>query len=248
MSHAQADGSAPNRIHPTAVLGEGVELGGGNVIGPYTVIVGPVRIGDGNWIGPHVTIGTPGEDRGGPHPVAWEDAPTGDPALDGHGVVIGSRNRIREYAGVHQGTWRASTLGDDCYLLRGSHIGHDAVVGDHVTLACNVLLGGHTHVWSHANLGMGTVVHQGARIGPGAMVGMGSAVRREVGAFTITVGNPARASGVNLVGLSRRGLDEATVEALTPWVKGKGDLPDDGLPDDLSTLVKAWDARPREEH
>ncbi|MCG3749309.1 UDP-N-acetylglucosamine acyltransferase [Amycolatopsis sp. Poz14] len=240
--------AAPNRIHPTAVVGEGVELGEGNVIGPYAVIVGPARIGDGNWIGPHVTIGTPGEDRGGPHPAAWEGAPTGDPAQDGHGVVVGSRNRIREYTSIQQGTWRATTLGDDCYVLRGSHIGHDVLVDDQVTLACNVMLGGHTHVWSFANLGMGTVVHQGGSIGPGAMVGMGSAVRREVGAFTITVGNPARVTGVNTVGLSRRGLDEAAVEALGPWVKGKGDLPDDGLPEDLSTLVRAWDARPREEH
>lgn len=241
-----------NRIHPTAIIGEGVQLGADNVIGPFTVIVGPARIGDGNWIGPHVTIGTPGEDRHGPHPVAWEDAPTGDPERDGHGVRIGDRNKIREYVSIQQGTWRPSTLGNDGYLLRGSHIGHDVVVDDAVTLACGVLLGGHTHVWSGANLGMGTVVHQKARIGPGAMVGMGSAVRREVGAFTISVGNPARVTGVNVVGLSRQGLDENTIAALEPWLKGKGELPANGLvdrlPGDLSTLVKAWDERPREEH
>jgi UDP-N-acetylglucosamine acyltransferase len=238
----------PNRIHPTAVIGEGVELGEDNVIGPYTVILGPARIGDGNWIGPHVTIGTPGEDRGGPHPVAWAEAPAGDPAADGHGVVVGDRNRIREYVSIQQGTWRTTTVGSDGYLLRGSHVGHDVVVDDQVTLACNVLLGGHTHVWSFANLGMGTVVHQGGRIGPGAMVGMGSAVRREVGAFTISVGNPARVTGVNQVGLDRRGVSEELVEALEPWLKSKGDLPNGGLldrlPAEISTLVKAWDERP----
>jgi UDP-N-acetylglucosamine acyltransferase len=222
------------------------------VIGPFSVIVGPTVIGDGNWIGPHVTIGTPAEDRGGPHPVSWEDAPTGDPAVDGHGVRIGDRNRVREYVSIQQGTWRASELGNESYVLRGSHIGHDVVVDDQVTLACNVLLGGHTHVWSFANLGMGTVVHQHGRVGPGAMVGMGSSVRREVGAFTICVGNPARVTGVNAVGLSRRGVDEAAVAALEPWLKGKGGLPVDGLADrlpaDVSTLVKAWDERPRDEH
>ena len=44
------------------------------------------------------------------------------------------------------------------------------------------------------------------------------------------------------------GVDEATIEALGPWLKGKEGLPDATLPGDLSTLVKAWDARPREEH
>ena len=34
-----------NRIHPTAVLGPGVELGSGNVVGPYAVVLGPCRIG-----------------------------------------------------------------------------------------------------------------------------------------------------------------------------------------------------------
>ncbi|MBE1581053.1 UDP-N-acetylglucosamine acyltransferase [Amycolatopsis roodepoortensis] len=241
-----------NRIHPTAVIGEGVELGEDNVIGPFTVIVGPTRIGDGNWIGPHVTIGTPGEDRGREHPAAWEAAPTGDPDHDGHGVVIGSRNRIREYVSVHQGTWRTTTIGDGGYFLRSSHIAHDCVVEDAVTVASNVITGGHCHIWSGANLGMGAILHQRVVIGPGAMVGMSSAVRKEVGAFTIAVGNPARVTGVNTVGLSRRGLDEAAIEALGPWLKGKAGLPEDGLadrlPGDLSTLVKAWDARPRDDH
>lgn len=241
-----------NRIHPTAVVADGVHLGAHNVIGPYAVILGPTSIGDGNWIGPHVTIGTPGEDRGGPHPVAWEDAPVGAPEVDGHGVRIGHRNRIREYVSVHQGTQRPSTIGDDCYLLRGSHVGHDCLVGDWVTLACDVLLGGHTHVWSLANLGMGTVVHQHGRIGPGAMVGMGSYVRTDVGAFTISVGNPARVSGVNAVGLRRNGVSDEAIAELEPWLKGKGELPAGGLtatlPGELFTLVKGWDTRSRAEH
>lgn len=226
----------PNRIHPTAIIGDGVEFGDDNVVGPYSVIVGPARIGDGNWIGPHVTIGTPAEDRGGPHPVAWEGE------LDGFGVEIGDRNRIREYVTVHQGTHRPSRIGTGCYLLVRSHVGHDVVLEDEVTLACSAQLGGHTHVWSHANIGMSTVVHQHGRIGPGAMVGMGSAVRKEVGAFTITVGNPARVVGVNEVGLRRRGCDDETIAALEPFVKGKADLPD-GLPADLAILLTRWAER-----
>ncbi|MGH3468883.1 MAG: UDP-N-acetylglucosamine acyltransferase, partial [Thermocrispum sp.] len=93
-----------NRIHPTAVIGDGVQLGDGNDIGPFAVVVGPVVIGSGNWIGPHCVIGTPASDRGAPHPAAWDGAPSGDPEQDGFGVRIGDRNVIREYCSVHQGT------------------------------------------------------------------------------------------------------------------------------------------------
>src|SRR5439155_9104251 len=108
-------------------------------------------------------IGTPAEHRDGPHPASWEDPP------EGAGVKIGSGNRIREYVSVHQGTGRVTVLGDGGYYLRGSHVAHDCVLGDAVTLASNVLLGGHVRIWSLANLGMGAIVHQRVSIGPGAM-------------------------------------------------------------------------------
>ena len=231
-----------NRIHPTAVIGEGVELGDENVIGPYSVIVGPCRIGNGNWIGPHVSIGGPAEYRGGPHPVGWE----GEQA--GPGVRIGDRNTIREFVTVNQGYHEVTSIADDCYLMGRAHVGHDSVLDSGVTVTSAVQIAGHCHVWALANIGIGTVVHQRGVIGPGAMVGMGSAVRKEVGAFTITVGNPARTTGINTVGLSRRGCDEAAIEALTPFLKGKGELPATGLPEELATLLKAWADRPQTDH
>jgi UDP-N-acetylglucosamine acyltransferase len=230
-----------NRIHPTAVIGDGVELGENNVIGPYSVIVGPTRIGDGNWIGPHVVIGTPAEYRTGPHPVGWEGE------LEGHGVAIGDRNIIREFITVNQGTHETTRIGSGCYLLARSHIGHDCIVDDSVTLSDAVQLGGHTHVWSWSNIGMGTVVHQRLHVGPGAMVGMGSAVRRAVEPFTITVGNPARAASVNRVGLSRLGCSDEVVDAYEIYLKAKGgDLPA-GLPEAVAERLKAFAAALPEE-
>jgi UDP-N-acetylglucosamine acyltransferase len=223
-----------NRIHPTAIIGTGVELGVHNIIGPYSVILGPCRIGDGNWIGPHVTIGAPAEDRDGPHPAAWEGE------LAGQGVTIGNGNRIREHVSITQGTRRSTTVGDGCYLLANSHLGHDALVDDGVTIACAVQLGGHSHIWAHANLGLGAVVHQHCHVGPGAMIGMGAAVRREVSPFTVVVGVPARVTGVNVVGLRRLGCDPAMVERIEPDMRDPAALLGYGLPEDIHTLVKAW--------
>ena len=39
---------------------------------------------------------------------------------------------------------------------------------------------------------------------------------------------------------SRQGCDEATIELLQPFLKGKGELPTTGLPENLSVLLKAW--------
>ncbi|WP_229397911.1 UDP-N-acetylglucosamine acyltransferase [Micromonospora okii] len=224
-----------NSIHPTAVIGADVEFGDDNVVGPYSVIVGPTRIGSGNWIGPHVVVGTPAEYRGGPHPRAWDT----DGGREGAGVVIGDRNTLREFVTVHQGVQETTELGDDCYLLSRSQVGHDCVLRDGVTLAAAVQLGGHTRVWSWANLGLGTVVHQRGHIGPGAMVGMGSAVRRTIEPFTIAVGNPARVTGVNRVGLSRRGCSEEVVDAFEQHLKGRAELPV-GLPDRVAAELDAW--------
>jgi UDP-N-acetylglucosamine acyltransferase len=222
-----------NKVHPTAIIGAGVHLGDNNVIGPYTVIIGPTTIGDGNLIGPHASIGTPAEYRGGPHPTGW------DGEIDGAGVTIGNSNIIREFVTINQGTHESTAMGDDCYILARSHIGHDCVLHHGVTLADAVQLGGHTQVWSWANIGMGTVVHQRLLVGPGAMIGMGSAVRKDTPPFTIAVGNPSRVTGVNRVGLSRRGCTDEMIDEFAAYVGGKSTIPT-GLPAELADELAAW--------
>ena len=232
-----------NRIHPTAVIGPGVELGDDNVVGPYAVLVGPLRVGDRNWIGPHATIGTPPEGPGVHQPVAWEGE------LDSTGVVIGDGNVIREYVSIPQGSDNRETrIGDTCFFMAGSHVGHDSHVGDGVTVTSSVQIAGHCTVWSWVNLGLGTLLHQRTEVGPGAMVGMGSVVRKTVDPFSVTAGNPARTVGMNVVGLSRRGCpDEAKVEEIRQHIAGRGPIPE-GLPAEMAALLKLWDERPRGEH
>ena len=41
-------------------------------------------------------------------------------------------------------------VGNGCFFMVGSHVGHDCKVGDGVTFANNVVLGGHVSVgWTH---------------------------------------------------------------------------------------------------
>ncbi len=196
-----------NTVHPTAVISPDVVLGVGNTIGPFAVIEGPVTIGDDNWIGAGVVIGCPPEVRSFPHPREAGDD-------HGGGVVIGSRNTIREYAQIHQG-WKAQTrLGDDAFIMNQVYVAHDCVLGDGVTLASSVLLAGHVHVGDGANLGLGTSVHQFRSIGRGSMIGMGSIVTRDLPPYAKAFGSPAIVRGANVIGMERSGVAQGVIDAL----------------------------------
>ncbi|GEK21653.1 UDP-N-acetylglucosamine acyltransferase [Cellulomonas xylanilytica] len=225
-----------NSIHPTAVIGDGVVLGDGNVIGPYVVLYGPLEIGDGNWIGPGVTLGTPPEVRGVEHGAQWESVASGP------GISIGHRNVIREQTLIHQGWKHPTVVGDDCFLMNKVYVAHDSVIENGCTLASTVTMGGHVRIGAGANVGLGTVVHQRRFVAAGAMVGMGSVVTRDVPPFALAFGNPARVQGANRVGMTRRGLDESAVDAIAAFyergiVPGADDVPP-SLRDDFLTWEK----------
>lgn len=170
-----------NNIHPTAIIGKNVVLGSNNKIGAYVVIDGNTVIGDNNEFYPFCSIGSDPE-----HKSFY--------GSENKGVIIGSDNVIREYVTINAGCYRPTRLGDSNWMLRGSHAGHDALIGDNCTISCNVLIGGHSIVGDYANLGLGAIIHQFSVIGGGAMLGMGTVVTKKsrVEPLRTYVGNPAR--------------------------------------------------------
>jgi UDP-N-acetylglucosamine acyltransferase len=203
-----------NQIHHTAVIGDDVQIGEGNVIGPFAVIIGPCSIGDDNWIGPNVVIGTPVAIRGLPHVAGWENERSAG------SVRIGSRNVIREHVGVQRGSEGDGVIGDDCYIMGNVHISHDAQIGDGVMITCGSMLAGHVTIGDRSNLGLGTVVHQRVTIGIGVMAGMGSVVIRDAPDFSLIYGNPAQVRGANRIGLERAGYDPQRIDQIDNRLRG----------------------------
>lgn len=191
-------------VHPTAIIHTGAKLGIGVEVGPYAVIYDDVVIGSNTKISSHAVIGSPAEKRG------YFDGSRAQP------VYIGEDCYIREYVTINAGTIRPTTIGNRCLLLRGSHVGHDSVIDDDVTLSCDVLIGGETMVQRGANLGLGAVTHQRSIIGAYSIVGMNSTVTKksQVIPFNKYAGTPVVLLGANHIAIDRAKLDSAEVERL----------------------------------
>jgi UDP-N-acetylglucosamine acyltransferase len=199
-------------VHPTAIVSPDACLGEGVTIGPYAVVEDAVTIGDRTEIRAHAVVKrftTLGADNR-VHEGAVIGGEPQDLSFTGveSRVVVGDRNVIREGVTIHRSTKEggATVVGSDCFLMAYVHLAHDNRLGDRVIVANNVALGGHVEVGDRAFLGGGAVVHQFVRIGRLAMLGGGSALHQDALPFSITDGVPARAVGLNVVGLRRAGL------------------------------------------
>lgn len=202
-------------VHPTAVVHDDVVLGAGVTIGPGAVIGPGVVIGDGTEIGSHVLIERDtvlGRECRLHHGAVVGSAPQ-DLKFEGERteVVIGDRTVVREYVTINRGT-RASgrtSVGNDCLLMAYVHVAHDCHLGDRVVLANAVNMGGHVTIGDWAIVGGMTPIHQFVRIGEHAFVGGASRVAKDVAPYVRCAGNPLEMSGLNSVGLRRRGFDAA---------------------------------------
>ena len=210
-----------SNIHPTAVIESGAELGDGVEIGPYCVIGPHVVLGDGVNLGAHVVVN--GRTRVGPNSAIYPFAAIGhipqDLKYDNEPseLIIGANNVIREHATLHPGTrggGMATRVGDNCLLMVGTHVAHDCQIGDGVVMANNATLGGHVIVGEHAIIGGLAAVHQFVRVGKHAMVGGMSGVEHDVIPYGSVMGDRARLTGLNLVGLKRRRFDREVIHAL----------------------------------
>lgn len=199
-------------VHPTAFIAPGAELADDVVVGPFCYVGGRVRIGAGTRLGPHVTI----QGRttiGGENHFVGQCAIGGLPqdlkyAGEESALVIGERNVIREFVTINIGTaaggW-VTSVGNGNLIMACAHVAHDCVLEDEIILGNNALLAGHVRIETAAIVSGGTAVNHFVTIGSLAMVGGMARVVQDVPPFMIVEGAPARARGVNVVGLRRRG-------------------------------------------
>ncbi|MGF1635926.1 MAG: acyl-ACP--UDP-N-acetylglucosamine O-acyltransferase [Cyclobacteriaceae bacterium] len=201
-------------IHPEAKIGKNV------VIEAFTTIKSNVVIGDGTWIGPNVTIfegAKIGQDCK-IFPGAVISGIPQDLKFDGEAtsVEIGDNTTIREFVTISRGTKDSGTtkVGSNTLVMAYVHIAHDCIIGNRCILVNNVQLAGHVIVDDWAIIGGTTAVHQFVRLGAHVMIAGGSLIRKDVPPYVLAAREPLSYTGVNIVGLRRRGFTNEKINEI----------------------------------
>ena len=153
-----------NKIHPTAIIYDNVEMGKANVVGAYSVIgsngeirdkdqakfAGKVYVGDNNVISEHVTIQRP--------------------YYGGKSTCIGSNNIIMAHA----------------------HIGHDVIIRNNCEICTSSVIGGHVKIDNRTKIKLNCVIRNRVEIGENVIVGLGSNVTKNLDSNKTYFGNPAK--------------------------------------------------------
>lgn len=209
------------KIHPTSVLSSDVVLEEDVEIGPYCNIQGHVKIGRGTFVEGHVSIGSrhgiveigknnhiaPGAAIGGPpQDISYKAEPTK--------LIIGDNNVIREFTTLNIATSKATgstVIGNNCYFMAYSHVGHDSKIGSNVIVANNTNFAGHCVVEDNVTIGGVCGFSQFTRIGKYSFVAGASIANKDILPFSRAEGHWALVRATNKVGLLRKGFAKEEV-------------------------------------
>ncbi len=208
-------------IHPTAIvdpkaqLDDGVDIGPLCIVGPRVKLHKNVRLVSQVNLAGDTTIGAECE----LYPFVSMGHPPQDFKHRGGDVrlIIGERSIFRELVNVHPGTdagKRDTIIGNDCYMMVGSHLAHEGHMGNNVVISNGAQIGGCVTIGDHAILGGLCAVHQFTRIGAHAFVGGMATVTTDVIPYGSVIGNTAHLAGLNVIGLKRRNFERKIVRDL----------------------------------
>ncbi len=187
-------------IGPYAVVGSKVKMGPRTTVGAHAVVDGDTTLGAENQVFPHAAIG------GIPQDLKYRGEPTR--------LVIGDRNRFREFCTAHVGTeggGGVTRIGSGCLLMANAHVAHDVQLGDGCILANCATLGGHVVVEDHVIFGGLSAAHQFTRIGRLAFISGMTGVGMDVAPYCTVSGSRGELAGLNSVGMQRAGMSEEQI-------------------------------------
>ncbi|KAA0694438.1 acyl-ACP--UDP-N-acetylglucosamine O-acyltransferase [Neorhizobium sp. P12A] len=225
------------RVHPSAVVEDGAVVGEGVTIGPFSYVGPKVVLHDNVVLHPHAIV--TGLTTVGKGTKIFPNAVVGgDPQSVHHGgeettLTVGENCTIREGVTMNTGTTDfggKTIVGNNNLFLANSHVAHDCRLGNNIIMSNNVMLAGHVVIDDRAILGGGCAVHQFTRVGRNAFIGGLSAVSYDVIPYGMLNGNPGILDGLNVVGMSRAGIERSVIHVVRRAFKaifeGEGSIRD----------------------
>jgi UDP-3-O-[3-hydroxymyristoyl] glucosamine N-acyltransferase len=215
-------GRAPEPgIHPTAVMGRGVDLGEDVTVGPYAVLEEDVVLGSRVRVGAHAVLGAGsmvGDDSVlHPHVVLYPGTRVGARVIlhagvrlgvDGFGYVPGreGHRKIPQVGTcvveddvemgantcVDRGSIGRTVVGRGTKLDNLVHLAHNVRLGRDVLMAAMAGISGSTRIGDGAMIGGQAGIIGHAEIGDGARIGAQSGVIGDIGPGETVSGYPAR--------------------------------------------------------
>ncbi len=189
-------------IHPFAYIDKDVEIGDGTVIMPFASIIRGTRLGKNCKVYQGAIVGADPQD------FRWKGGFTY--------CHIGDNVTIRENVIVNRGIdpdHGATVIGNDCWLMANSHVGHDTVIKGKVVLGNNVAVAGDVTIGECTILSSGVIVHENSSIGDWVLVKGGCRITGNVPPYCIMAHNPTSYFGVNATILRKAGkIDEERID------------------------------------
>ena len=204
-------------ISPLAHIHSGAKIGNNCTIEPFVYIEDNVVIGDNCHIMAHASV-LSGTRMGNNNKVFHGAVVGGIPqdlkfAGEETTLEIGDNNLIRENVTLNRGTASKgkTVIGSNNLFMENCHIGHDCVVGSGCIIGNSTKIAGEVIIDDFAILSACVLVHQFSNIAGYCMIQGGSRLNKDIPPYIIVGREPARYSGINIVGLRRRGFSNETI-------------------------------------
>ena len=214
-----------SKVHKTACVSSRAHLGQNTEVGPFAIIEDNVKIGNNCRISGHVVIKKDsilGNNvfvdnfaviGGNPQSIGFSSETPSN-------VIIGDYTQIRENVTIHRATQpnTSTKIGNHCFLMATSHVGHDSILGDNVILVNGCLVAGCVEVGDYCNFSGNTLIHQKVKIGEGVLIAGRGGTTLDLPPFLL-ISERHQVHGLNLIGLKRRGYTLSTIDNLKACYK-----------------------------
>ena len=198
--HPEAQIGKDVEIGPFVYIDKNVNIGDNNVIMPNANILYGARIGNGNHIFPGAVIGAIPQD------------------LKFHGeettAEIGDNNTIRENVTINRGTAAKgrTIVGNNNLLMEGVHVAHDTIVGNGCIIGNSTKMAGEVIIDDYSIVSANVLMHQFCHVGGYGMIQGGCRFSKDIPPYIIAGREPIAYSGINIIGLRRRGFSNELIE------------------------------------